>query len=170
MRQRGLHQKHRPPQVHTERLVPPIDGEGTHRFGECIGGVVHHDVDTAELLDGGPHQVLQGFDIARVRRYAQRPAAQGAQMLGRLGARFRFAACDNHIGACAGITFGERSPDPTGAPGDDGRTPREVEQAGEGFSVHRFLTFRWSTMLAAPTTPRICSMSASSAVPRKTPW
>lgn len=73
VRQRCLHQENRAAQVDPERLVPPVYGEGTDRFGKGIGRVVHHDVDTAELLDRGPHQLFERMDVTGVRRHAQRP-------------------------------------------------------------------------------------------------
>lgn len=138
VRQRCLHQENRAAQVDPERLVPPVYGEGTDRFGKGIGRVVHHDVDTAELLDRGPHQLFERMDVTGVRRHAQRPDPQGAQVLDRLRTRLRLAACHNNIGPRTGIPFGKCTPDSASTAGHNGGAPREIEQAGEGLSIHRF--------------------------------
>ena len=110
MRQGVLHQEHRSAQVHLVRLGPCVGGHLSERLRECVGGVVDHHVDAAELVDGALYQGGKIIDVAEVRGHADGLASEAAQVLGGLLAGVGFAAGDHDAGAGR-----ERSPPPAPA-------------------------------------------------------
>jgi hypothetical protein len=55
VRQRLLHQEHRPAQVHLVGLGQCLDGHLTKRLGQRVGSVVDHHVDASELGNRSLH-------------------------------------------------------------------------------------------------------------------
>ena len=96
-------------------------GRVEHGRARLDPGVVDHDVDAAELLDGGGDQPLQVGDFAHVSLYPDRLVSQRAdlflQRLGRFGMR---DVVDDDVGALLGELQHDGQTDAAVAAGDDG--------------------------------------------------
>ena len=136
MRQTGLDQEHRPPDVHGERLVEPGQGDPAQRFRQGIGCVVDDDVNAAEGLDGGSDQALGVLGLAEVRRNRQRLATGATDGGGHLLTGIGLATGDHHPGALGGKALGHGTADPPAATGHDGDPTGQVVQGGDLRSVH----------------------------------
>ena len=84
-----LDEEDRTAEVRAERLLPRVDRQLSERERECVGGVVHDDVEPAEFLHGAVDERVDGVDVAHVRGDADRLATERTQMRLGLGARIR---------------------------------------------------------------------------------
>ena len=128
VRQRLLHEEHRPAEVHVERLLPGLGRELAERLRQRVRGVVHDDVDTAEAVDRALHEIVQRIEVSGVRRDTQRVAAHRAQMRLGFGTRVGLAARDDDLGPRAHEPFGDRAADASGPAGDDRDASAQIEQ------------------------------------------
>ena len=131
-----LHQKHRSAQVDVVRLGQRLGGDLTERLGQCVGGVVDHDVDAAELVDGALDQGAEVVDVAEVRRHADGLAAEAAQVLGGLLAGVGLAAGDHDAGAGKNETLRKSEADTSGAARHDDGAAGHVEETLKRFAIH----------------------------------
>jgi hypothetical protein len=133
---RALDEEHRSSEVRAERLVPGIGGELTERERECVGGVVHDDVQPPELVDCAVDERFDRTDVPHVRGHPDGITAHRAQvgLCGR--ARVRLAARHRHLGAGGEEALGDGESDPPGAAGHDGHATGQVVESAELLSVH----------------------------------
>ncbi len=101
------------------------------RLGQRVGGVVHQDVDAAELRHRARDQRTEVVDLTEVGRHPDRLAAQTPQMLCGLLAGVGLATGHHDPRAGQHITLGQRQADPAGAAGDDDGPACHVEQPVE---------------------------------------
>ncbi len=135
--QRGLHEEHRPAQIHVEGLLPRLGSERAEGLGQSVGRVVDDDVDPSEPFDGPGDEVLRAVEIAHVRGHAERFPAERLQMGLGLGAGFGLPAGDRDLGAACDEPFGDRPPDASGATRDDRDSSAHVEEPVQLGLVHR---------------------------------
>jgi hypothetical protein len=136
VRQRVLHQEHRSAQVHLVGLRPRFGCHLAQRLGQRVRGVVHHDIDAAELVDGPLHEGTEIVDVAKVGGHADGLAPETAQVLGCPLAGVGFAAGHHHICAGQHEALCQREADASGAAGDDDRAAGHVEQVVKRFAIH----------------------------------
>jgi hypothetical protein len=89
--------------------------------------VVHHDVEAAELLDGGVDEVLEGAGVVHIGRHHEGPAARPGHPGRDLLEVRDGAGGEHHIGSGLGQADGDAPPDPLARPGDDGNPVVEAE-------------------------------------------
>ena len=136
VRQRVLDEEHRAAQIHFVGLRPRFGCHLPQRLGQRVGGVVHHDIDAAECVDGPLHQGGEIVDVTEVSGHPDGLAAEPAQVLGGLLAGVGFAAGDHDVGAGQHEALRQRQPDSSGAAGDDDGAAGHVEQTLKGFAIH----------------------------------
>ena len=108
----------------------------SERLRECVGGVVDHHVDAAELVDGALYQGCKIIDVAEVRGHPDGLASEAAQVLGGLLAGVGFAAGDHDAGAGQDEALRQRQPDSSGAARHDDGAAGHVEETLKGFAIH----------------------------------
>ncbi len=108
------------------RRVEPLEGAV-----EDGAGVVHHDVEPPEVLDGGGHEAPHLVGVLHARRDGQSPAAEGLHLVDDGLAGVELAAGDHDRRAGLDEAEGHRSPEAAGAAGHDGDTAGQVEEALE---------------------------------------
>ncbi len=98
------------------------------RLGQGVGGVVHHDVDAAELVDRALHQSFEIVDVAEVSGHPDGLAAEFAQVLRGLLAGVGFAAGDDDAGTREDEPLRKCQPDSPGPARHDDGAVGHVEQ------------------------------------------
>jgi len=95
LRQRVLYQEHRSAQVHLVGLSPTLRvSSRPSGWANAFRGVVHHDIDTAELVDGPLHEGTEVVDVAKVGGHPDGLAPETAPGCS--------AACSAGVGFAAG--------------------------------------------------------------------
>ena len=107
--------------IDVEHLLVLRLGRVEHRRARLDPGVVHHDVEAAELLHRGVDEALQVLDLAHVGVDADGLAAQRDDLLFELLRRVLVAdVVDDDVRAVLGEGEHDRLADPGVASGDDG--------------------------------------------------
>ena len=99
-------------EVRAEGLLPGVHRQLSERERECVGGVVHDDVEPAELLHGAIDERVDGVDVTHMCGDADRIATKRPQVRFGFGARFGLAAGDGDLGPSRGEALGDGQPDP----------------------------------------------------------
>ena len=136
MRERLLHEEHRTMQVHLVGLRERVRRHLAERLRQGVGGVVHHDVDAAELGDRGFDENVEMIEVARVRGYANGLPTQPAQVLSRLLTGLGLAAGHHDSGPGKDEALGQRQPDAAGTSRHDDGAVGHVEQCVERRAIH----------------------------------
>src|SRR3546814_4740227 len=112
----------RPPRSTRTDTLFPYTTLFRSRRRELNAGVVHQDVDAAQLFDGGRDQAMHRRGPRHVGAVVHRPYAVFALDAGsdRLDLAVFAEAVEHDVGAQAGQGLGNAEADAAGGPGDDG--------------------------------------------------
>ena len=98
-------------------------------------GVVHQDVDPAELLHRQRDQVGAGLGVGDVGGHRQRAAAGALHEGGGVGEAVDPPGAEREVRASLGQALRERDPQAAGGAGDDGDPAVEAEHVSDGHAV-----------------------------------
>ena len=116
-------------QVHLEDEVELLVGHVEQHLVAGDAGVVDHDVEPAELVDGGLEHRLGGGALPHVAGHDERLDPDGADLLGRL-LRCAGEVVEHDVGAGVGQREGLGPAEPGACTGDDGDPALEGQRVG----------------------------------------
>ena len=114
------------PQVHAEDPRPVGLAELPHGAARTDTGVVAHDVERAELLDGARGQRIHGGSLGHVGANREHLGAARADLLGGDLERVVLDVGHHHAHALRRESIRQRPADAAGRAGDDGDLPLEL--------------------------------------------
>ena len=121
--------QHGAAQVHLHDAIPIVGVHLGHGTLPLDAGVVHQDVDLAEVIEHAPHQPRDARLLGDVGGYRQDAASRRLDLRRRVVQLALRAARDGDVRAGARQRVGHRPPEPLAAAGDQRHLPRQIEPA-----------------------------------------